>query len=477
MRKKMSLRLSLLIALFATLWSCRNDYLPDQQENDYNAFRYTYKRISLEESKHKINLIPELKKVNEKLKTREAYASGKAVKYSNGVSVNTDDVIYIERGPNVHSYTFHITRDNEPENAPLENLVLSILPDGTYKELLITYDFTSQEKQILMNDGSVDTKGKLNVEELNPGTYNGGGLVNKSDISCQWIEESYFTSCSEGQHFNGEASQSQGGPCKADQPSKMVTVVIHRCKVLPASTALGDDGTGGGGGPFGGPGGNNNGTPTIPNFIHPRNTPCGRLKTQNQNADFKAKVTELDKKEMFDKEQETGFAAAYGTVSYEQMLNTPNGNVKLPDGNKYFGFMHVHLNLDGVVKIFSPYDITTFLTSCVTNAKLTGNMLDTYAMVITSQGNYILKYSGDGNFAITYGQLESWQTWYDKQYSKLYTADELTQENVEKVFAQFLKEQVNIIGLEIYKSDKTTGNTSRLEYDGKDNPVKLIPCP
>src|SRR5687768_9366532 len=129
----MSLRLSLLIALFATLWSCRNDYFPDQQENpnDRNVLRYTYKRISLEESKHKTNLIPELKKVNEKFKTLETYVSGKAVKYSNGVSVNTDDVIYIERGSNVHSYTFHLTRDNAAEDAPLENLVLSLLPDGT----------------------------------------------------------------------------------------------------------------------------------------------------------------------------------------------------------------------------------------------------------------------------------------------------------------------------------------------------------
>ena len=280
----MSLRLSLLIALFATLWSCRNDYFPDQQENpNYrNALRYTYKRISLDESKHKTNLIPELKKVNEKFKALETYVSRKAVKYSNGVSVNTDDVIYIERGSDVHSYTFHLTRDNAAEDAPLENLVLSLLPDGTYKELLITYHFTLQEKQILANGGSVDTKGKLTVEELNPGTYN-GGLVGKSDISCEWIEESYFTSCSEGQHFNGELPKTQGGPCKADQPSTMVTVVIHRCKALPATTELGDDGTGGDGGPFGGSGGNNNGTPTIPNLALPSG-PCKKIITENAKA-------------------------------------------------------------------------------------------------------------------------------------------------------------------------------------------------
>lgn len=274
-----------MIVFSLAIHSCRNDYFPDQQENpnDRNALRYTYKRISLDESKHKTNLIPELKKVNEKFKTLETYVSGKAVKYSNGVSVNTDDVIYIERGPDVHSYTFHLTRDNAAEDAPLENLVLSLLPDGTYKELLITYHFTLPEKQILANGGSVDTKGKLTVEELNPGTYN-GGLVGKSDISCEWVEESYYTSCSEGQHFNGELPKTQGGPCKADQPSTRVTVVVHRCKALPATTGLGDDGTGGGGGPFGGSGGNNNGTPTIPNLPLPGIPTCKKTKSSITNA-------------------------------------------------------------------------------------------------------------------------------------------------------------------------------------------------
>ncbi|UTX46976.1 hypothetical protein [Chryseobacterium sp. MA9] len=284
MTKKLFSWLLFVTAFSLMLLSCRNDYLPDQQQDSTinNAFRYTYKRISLEESKHKINLVPELKKINEKLKTQETYALGKAVKYSNGVSVNTDDVIYIERGTNVHSYTFHITRENTSPDAPLENLVLSSQPDGTYKELLITYNFTPQEKGILANGGSIETKGKLSVEELNPGTYS-GGILNKSDISCEWIEESYYTACSEGQHFNGEPSKSQGGPCKAYQPSTLVTVVVHRCKALPASTALGDDGTGGGGGSFGGTGGNNNDTPTIPNLPLDSKDPCKKAKIPTNN--------------------------------------------------------------------------------------------------------------------------------------------------------------------------------------------------
>ncbi|WP_213277262.1 hypothetical protein [Chryseobacterium indologenes] len=254
------------------------------------------------------------------------------------------------------------------------------------------------------------------------------------------------------------------------------TYHVTRCsfsQITECVGIVGPDGEcneGGGGYDYPTGGGTGNNPPDPPN-------PCDKMKTQNADPNFKAKVSSLDKSEIFDKSQETGFAAAYGTQPFEQMSNTSDGNVRLPDGNKYFGYMHSHLNLDGVVKIFSPYDIVTFLTSCVTNAKLKGSMTDAYAMVITSQGNYILKYSGDGNFAITNGQLNNWQTWYRDEYSKLKDSELSNSNIVEKIFTQFLEEQVKINGLEVYKSDKTTGDTSKLNYNGKDNPIQTIPCP
>jgi len=76
-----------------------------------------------------------LKKAEAKFKEKSS-AFGKIVNYGNGVSIDTDDVIYIENGIGFYSYTFNIKHDNAPTDAPLENLVLSSLPDGTYKELL-----------------------------------------------------------------------------------------------------------------------------------------------------------------------------------------------------------------------------------------------------------------------------------------------------------------------------------------------------
>ncbi|WP_294276892.1 hypothetical protein, partial [uncultured Chryseobacterium sp.] len=250
--------------------------------------------------------------------------------------------------------------------------------------------------------------------------------------------------------------------CKSQQLESCVG------EVLPDGTCLG----GGGNDPgYPYPGGGGEDPQPEPE------DPCDKLKSQTQNQAFKNKVAALDKDEVFKEDKERGYAAAYGTVPYESLANSSNGNVMFPEGNKYFGYMHTHLNMEGVVKIFSPYDVATFLTSCVANAKLKGNMTDAYAMVITSEGNYILKYSGDGNFAVTVGQLKNWKSWYEIEYNKLLDEKLFTQPNIEKLFTQFLQEVVNINGLEVYQADKATGSTSKLQYNGADNPVQSIPCP
>ncbi|REC73546.1 hypothetical protein, partial [Chryseobacterium rhizosphaerae] len=207
--------------------------------------------------------------------------------------------------------------------------------------------------------------------------------------------------------------------------------------------------------------------------------PCEKMKEQNSNQTFKNKVSDLDKQEVFNKNQETGLAAAYGPqTNYEPLANTANDNLKFPPGNKYFGYMHTHLDSKpGVVKIFSPADVSTFLTSCVRNAQVKGTMSDAYGMVITSQGNYILKYSGDGNYGIGPNTQANWQSWYETAYERLSQNELANPAIVEKLFTQFLEEKVKLDGLEVYKSDKTTGSTSKLKYDGKDKPVKPIPCP
>lgn len=232
MKRNLFLRLCLM-AVVLSIFSCRQDLLPEKETyHNTSAFQLTSKRISLNESKHKAILLPELKKAEIGIESFvKNNAHGKVVNYGNGVSIDTDDVIYIENGSNYYTYTFRINRENAPADAPLENLVLTPLTDGTYREFLISYDLTSQEKQTLMNGGTVDAKGKTTITELTKGTYNNGGLVNKTTSwSCGWGYEIQYTVCSENMHSHGEPPISvEGGTCSATTPSVAILVEVYKC--------------------------------------------------------------------------------------------------------------------------------------------------------------------------------------------------------------------------------------------------------
>ncbi|MCD9619031.1 hypothetical protein [Chryseobacterium gleum] len=228
------------------------------------------------------------------------------------------------------------------------------------------------------------------------------------------------------------------------------------------------------GGPIihgGGTGNNNN----------QNSNPCSKIKKNLNDARFQEKVSALNTSTVLNYDHEMGFAAAYppigtGLPSQYQPMENKIGthSVRLPDGDRYFGFIHTHNNEDGVVKIFSPADVATFLTSCVPNSHANGNYGDAYAMVITSEGSYMLQYTGTNSIGIASNTLANWKDEYKKLFQALSDTDNLTQSSVEKAFAQFLKDVVKVPGLEVYKIEGTVSN--KLNLDSNNNIVK-IPCP
>ncbi|MEC3877052.1 hypothetical protein [Chryseobacterium salviniae] len=133
-----------------------------------SKFQLTSKRISLNESKHKVKLLPELEKAKRGFEAKNI--AGKVVQYGDGISIDTEDVVYIEYGP-YHTYTFKINRDNAPADAPVENLILSLEPDGTYKELVKTYNLTQNDWLELSLGNGIDLTGKTTTVEVAKGTY------------------------------------------------------------------------------------------------------------------------------------------------------------------------------------------------------------------------------------------------------------------------------------------------------------------
>ena len=131
MKKNLFLRLCLMMAVVLLTFSCRQDILHEQETyHNTSAFQLTSKRISLSESKHKAKLTAELSKAKDEFKAfAKKNKQGKTVNFGDSISVNTDEVIYMENGPNYHTYTFSIRRNSPLANNPVENLVFTPLPE------------------------------------------------------------------------------------------------------------------------------------------------------------------------------------------------------------------------------------------------------------------------------------------------------------------------------------------------------------
>ncbi|WP_295202834.1 hypothetical protein, partial [uncultured Chryseobacterium sp.] len=251
--------------------------------------------------------------------------------------------------------------------------------------------------------------------------------------------------------------------------------------VLPDGQCDTSGGGDGGGYDYPGGGGNQNPDPE-------QEDPCEKTKNKISDPKFKAKYQELNKPEMFAMDHEKGF--------YERLppagSNLPSGfplvdgapcthGLDFPDNEDgVAGLMHIHNDYDcngqPSIKIFSPKDVRTFLNIIMKQARIyTGSYTNGYSTVITSQGSYMLQYTNDTWPGSTWDKIDDWTDWYTTAYNNLIFKDQFTQANVEKVFTQFLEEKVGIDGLEVYKI--TENSSSKLEYNGANQPVISTPCP
>ncbi|WP_194293676.1 hypothetical protein, partial [Chryseobacterium sp. Hurlbut01] len=112
MKRNLFLRLCLMTIALLSLPSCRQDLLPEKETyRNTSAFQLTSKRISLDEAKHKDKLLPELQKAKKEVEKQKLNIQGKLVDIGNGIMIDTDEVIYMENGPDFHTYTFSVVRE------------------------------------------------------------------------------------------------------------------------------------------------------------------------------------------------------------------------------------------------------------------------------------------------------------------------------------------------------------------------------
>ena len=267
--KRLNYYLGIAVLLIITIVSCRNEIfteVPNKDEIQSSLLRSKF--ISLDQSKHKNEVITELSVAKKQLKNVHYKSkSGRLVSYNNA-SIDTDNVIYIEHGSNYHTYTFNIVRDNPEPDAPIENLILTPLPDGSYKEYLATYTVTDKEKEQIRLGNGFDSKGKVKIVELEKGTYNNdNSLFSTSSLSeiqnCGLVVVTICVACYSGDH--NASNIEEWGNCKWEErggnPPQIYTVIEYRCTSVDDGSGVGlGDGIGDDTGWNGGDGSNDGGT-------------------------------------------------------------------------------------------------------------------------------------------------------------------------------------------------------------------------
>jgi hypothetical protein len=244
----------------------------------------------------------------------------------------------------------------------------------------------------------------------------------------------------------------------------------------------GNGGTGAGGTMSGGASKHNN---KFPDYMDPNDNPCNKIKAKQNDSKYLDKFNHLNQQDIFTLNRERGFferqsppANNLGS-SFIQLDGQENTtDLGLPSSlDGIIGLLHSHNNKDGVIKIFSPTDVRTFINHFLSQAKsYTGSYGNAYSTVVTSEGSYTLQYtSATHPGGVNFDTFSNWETWYVQKYEQLIRNDNLTQDNVEKTFTQFIKEVVKIDGLQVYKI--TNDSSKKLEYDGANKPVKTTNCP
>lgn len=205
--------------------------------------------------------------------------------------------------------------------------------------------------------------------------------------------------------------------------------------------------------PFGG----SSGSVTSIEQENNRKKPCKKIKDQIKNLNFKAKIKELQK--LTGKKQETGYVQNKdGTFTkLKPIKNGHSLDMKGINPATIDGYIHTHLNnfptgeidpktgqekINQIYRIFSPADVIKFLQI----VKASQNPKKAYAIVITSTGDYTLKFTGDKS------DIKGLKT------AKLYEEDYIDYldryTNKERGFLHFLKDYIKIEGIELYKLHK-----------------------
>lgn len=205
-------------------------------------------------------------------------------------------------------------------------------------------------------------------------------------------------------------------------------------------------------------------------------TPCDKVKDQVSSSNYKLKYDELNKSSNFSEKKEKGF---YETkdgwfIGLQQGASTSSSDgLKVPISSDTKGYTHTHIdnyetgktddsgNVEErqPIRMFSPADINTLMELAKTQTS--GNYGDLYGTMLSSSGNYTIKFTGSATDIKTGFDTATWRADF-----KNFITNESG--SLEKKFLKFLSEKMGVRGVSLYKlNNDGTVEQKSLSSDGK----------
>jgi hypothetical protein len=238
------------------------------------------------------------------------------------------------------------------------------------------------------------------------------------------------------------------------------------------------------GDPFGGGCGGGGGDGGFEYPEPPQETPCEKIKAQSINANYKAKIEALDKPSILSMKKETGFSESKSGIFTDlpQAASTGSSDgmtiTVTPDTK---GYIHTHLNdyetgtnnngglpiINQPIRIFSPADVNTLMT--MADMTTDGDYSQLYGTMVSSYGNYTIMFTGIASDIKTGFDTEQWRLNYIAYREKN------PYWSFEKLFLNFLKDEMNVQGVELYKI-KSNGSVQKKTLNSNKS-VQSSDCP
>ncbi|MCO6174885.1 hypothetical protein NHF50_07480 [Flavobacterium sp. NRK F10] len=504
LKRKKRLLLSLSGLLVLLLTNCEKDYEESTTNYNLTTSRFDIRVLDSEQILSNAKVMDELQKIAGQTKA-QATGTGTPIGTSRilynstyGFSVNTAYVKYVEdTTTGKHSYNFPLTRDSLV-TSHLENLLLSSRSDGSYDAYIVEYGFSKYEYNAVSQTTLNNTTTRYYPIDFDTSVFNSGEL-NKMvlEYSCVEIWSLEVVPAHQGDNTGGELYTEEwvlvSNECTWNYYDDGTDGGSGSTTTTTGVETSGGVGGSGSGGSTGGTTGDNSDTgdsckgcsdgaiisiPAVESAVE-LITPCKKILDQLNNSDFKEKEHIVNSSSAFNADHEIGFSQNSDN-SFNELTADGGHALDIPINSNMIGYIHSHINRyevpdsngDGIpeevkpIKMPSPGDVIKFLI-LLQNADNNGIPLsDVYGSMYSAVNDYTLKFTGDIQDVLAninnLRTLKNNKT-LDKKYMEYFKKYKL---NREKAFLKFLKNEIGIEGIRLFKINGKTVKEKFLNENG-----------